>query len=80
MTSNQLSNNQVLIVESLSPYLRYKAEALGVSGFVYVQTSVKESDLPKAHLNNEDDYHKIIQENNQFCLTNKLENMIYFYS
>lgn len=73
------TSDKILITESVASYLRAKAEALGIRGFVTLKNPPQESNLPKAQIKNIDDLKKIFHLNFPYIYADKSLNKIYFY-
>ncbi|OGK42521.1 hypothetical protein A3A46_01380 [Candidatus Roizmanbacteria bacterium RIFCSPLOWO2_01_FULL_37_13] len=71
--------SRIMVIESINAYLKAKAEALGISGFVTLKNPPQDSSLPKAQIKSIEDYKKIIHLNLPYCLIDKQFSKIYFY-
>src|SRR3989344_5524482 len=78
MFAPQMSN-KILVIESVTPYLLTKAEALGIEGFVSLKSPLQDSTIAKAQIRNIDDFKKVFPLNLPYCLINKQYSKIYFY-
>lgn len=81
--SNSISEpeaaNSVLVRESISLYLKTKAEALGIKGFITLKNPPTAASTPYAQIKNSEDFKKILQHNFTYCLLDKQYSKIYFY-
>ena len=73
------TSNKIMVIESITAYLKTKAEALGIKGFVTLKTPPQESNLPKAQIKNIEDFKKVLHLNFPYCLVDKQYSKIYFY-
>lgn len=73
------TSKKIMVSESITSYLKAKAEALGMSGFVTLKNPPQDSDLPKAQIKNIDDFKKALHLNSPYCLIDKQYSKIYFY-
>ncbi|MBI4225484.1 hypothetical protein HY612_00015 [Candidatus Roizmanbacteria bacterium] len=73
------ASNKIMVIESITTYLKTKAEALGIKGFITLKSPPQDSDVPKAQIKNIEDFKKILQINLPYCLIDKQYSKIYFY-
>ena len=73
------TSNKIMVIESITSYLKTKAEALGIKGFVTLKNPPQDSNLPKAQIKNIEDFKKIFHLNYPYCLIDKQYSKIYFY-
>ena len=77
--SDPQTSNKIMVIESITPYLKTKAEALGIRGFVTLKKLSQDSNLPHAQIKNIEDFKKILHLNFPYCLIDKQYSKIYFY-
>jgi len=75
----QQTSNKIMVIESIAAYLKTKAEALGIKGFVTLKTPPQDSNLAKAQIKNTEDFKKVLHLNFPYCLIDKQYSKIYFY-
>ncbi|OGK12494.1 hypothetical protein A3C98_01375 [Candidatus Roizmanbacteria bacterium RIFCSPHIGHO2_02_FULL_37_15] len=71
--------NKIMIAEVVDVYLKTKAEALGIRGFVTMRVPPQNSDLPEAQIKTIEDFKQILKLNLPYCLIDKQYSKIYFY-
>lgn len=76
--SENLSNS-VVVCDSITSYLKTKAEALGCQGFLSLAKLTDESEIPHAQFKNISDYKKIIKQQFPYCTVVSTSSIIYFY-
>ena len=71
--------NSIVVCDSITSYLKTKAEALGCQGFLSLTKLTEESGIPYAQFKNINDYKKIIKLKFPYCTIVNTFSIIYFY-
>lgn len=71
--------NSIVVCDSITSYLKTKAEALGCHGFLSLTKLTCESEILYAQFKNINDYKKIIKLKFPYCTIISTSSMIYFY-
>jgi len=71
---------KIVIAKKLASYDLSKLEALGIDGFVTVDSAVGDRSIPYAKLSKAEDFEKISKLKFQYCIIDKKKSIIYFYS
>lgn len=72
--------NKIVIADFLDIYLQTKLEALGCICFVTLQSLPKDSEVFHVKIINIDDFKNVLDYSFPYCLINKKDNKIYFYT
>ncbi|MCS7093339.1 MAG: hypothetical protein NZL96_02855 [Patescibacteria group bacterium] len=73
-------DGKIIVAEKISAFEQAKLEALGVKGFVTLESLAEASELPTFRLRRIDDLRVVLQGNFLYCTTIDLFDKIYFYS
>lgn len=71
--------NSIVVCNSITSYLKTKAEALGCQGFLSLTKLTYESEILYAQFKNINDYKKIIKLEFPYCTIINTSSIIYFY-
>jgi hypothetical protein len=71
--------NSVIVCETITAYLKAKAEALGCQGFLSLSKLSEEFGMTHAQFKNINDFKKILKTKLPYCTIVSISSMIYFY-
>ncbi len=71
--------NKIMLIESLTPYLRTKSEALGVKGFISLKNPPESGIHFHAQVKQMEDFYKIMDLDFPYCVVDKQYSKIYVY-
>lgn len=71
--------NSIVVCESITPYYKAKAEALGALGFLCLSKLPDDDGTPCAQFKNPNDYKKIVKTKFAYCTLLSNSSTIYFY-
>lgn len=72
-------NNSICVVESPTSYTQSKTEALGINGFITLNSLPEETNLPNALFKQISDIKKVMEYKLPYCIVNEKKGTITFY-
>lgn len=72
-------NTAIGIAESFTSYSQSKTEALGIDGYISLNTLPEETRLPHAQIKQINDFKKIFEHKLNYCIINEKKSTIIFY-